>query len=84
MDEGKGHAECVGDGGCTLGTSSVRGNYDSLLVVGYVELDVFAEEMAAIKVINRDVKEALVLGVWITVSVISLAFSNYTYREDPW
>jgi hypothetical protein len=34
-----------------------------LLVVGDVELDVFAEEVAAVEVVNGDVEEALVLWV---------------------
>lgn len=63
VDEGKRHAESVGNGGRALRTSSVGGNYHGLLVVWNVELDVFAEEMAAIKVIYGDVEEALVLGV---------------------
>jgi hypothetical protein len=63
VDEGKGHAEGVGNGGCALGSSSVRGNYNSLLVVWNVELDVFAQEMAAVKVVYGDIEEALVLRV---------------------
>jgi len=64
VDEGKRHAECVGDGGCALGASSIRGDYNGLLVVGDVELDVFAEQMAAVEVVNRYVEETLVLRVW--------------------
>lgn len=63
VNQGKRHAESVGDGGCALRTSSIRGDYNSLLVVGDVELDVFAEEVTAIEVVHGDIEEALVL--WI-------------------
>lgn len=63
VDEGKGHAEGVGDGGCALGAAGVGGDDDGLLVVGDVELDVFAEKVAAVEVVDGDVEEALVLGV---------------------
>jgi hypothetical protein len=63
VDKGKGHAEGVGDGGCTLRTSSIGGDYNSLLVVWNVELDVFAEEVTAVEVVYGDIKEALVLRV---------------------
>jgi hypothetical protein len=73
VDEGKGHAEGVGDCSCTFGTSSVWTDYDGLLVVGDVELDVFAEEMATVQVVNGNVEETLVLRVcglsaWFMVS----------------
>ena len=63
VNQGKRHAESVGDGGCALRPSSIRGDYNSLLVVGDVELDVFAEEVTAIEVVHGDIEEALVL--WI-------------------
>jgi len=63
VDKRKGHAEGVGNGGRALRTSSVGRNYHSLLVIRDVELDVFAEEMAAVQVVHGDVKEALVLGI---------------------
>lgn len=63
MDEGEGHAERIGDGGRTLSTASIGADDDGLLVVGDVELDVFAQEMAAVQVVDRDVEEALILGV---------------------
>jgi hypothetical protein len=63
VDEGKGHAERVGDGGRTFGTACVWADYDGLLVVGDVELDVLSKEVAAIEVVDRDVEEALVLRV---------------------
>jgi hypothetical protein len=63
VDEGKGHAERVGDGSRTLGTACVWADYDGLLVVGDVELDVLSEEVAAVEVVDRDVEEALVLGI---------------------
>jgi hypothetical protein len=63
VDEGKGHAEGVGNGGCALGAASVGGDDNGLLVVGDVELDVFTEQVAAVEVVDGDVEEALVLGV---------------------
>jgi hypothetical protein len=63
VDKSKGHAERVSDGGGSLGTTCVRGNYDSLLVVGDVELDVFTEEVTPVEVIDRDIEESLVLRV---------------------
>jgi len=63
VNEGKWHAERIGDGGRTLSTASIGADDDGLLVVGDVELDVFPEEMAAVQVVDRDVEEALVLGV---------------------
>jgi hypothetical protein len=64
VDEGEGHAEGVCDRGCALGAAGVGGHDDSLLVVRDVELDVFAEEVAAVEVVDGDIEEALVLGVY--------------------
>lgn len=64
VDEGKGHAEGVGDGGCAFGATCIGADDDGLLVVGDVELDVFAQQVAAVEVVDGDVEEALVLGVW--------------------
>lgn len=63
MNQRKGHAERISDGSSTLSASSIWTNYNGLLVVGDVELDVFAEEVASVEVIDRDVEEALVLRV---------------------
>jgi hypothetical protein len=63
VNKGKRHAERIGNGSRTLGSASIRTDHDSLLVVGDVELDVFAEQVAAIQVVDGDVEEALVL--WI-------------------
>lgn len=63
MDEGKGHAEGVGDGGCAFGATCIGADDDGLLVVGDVELDVFAQQVAAVEVVDGDIEEALVLGV---------------------
>jgi hypothetical protein len=64
VDQGEWHAEGVCDGGCALGAAGVGGHDDGLLVVGDVELDVFAEEVAAVEVVDGDIEEALVLGVY--------------------
>lgn len=63
VDERKGHAECIGNGRGTLSTSSVRADYDGLLVVGDVVLDVLSQKMTAVQVVHGDVEEALVLRI---------------------
>jgi hypothetical protein len=63
VNQRKGHAKGVGDGGGSLGASSVGADNDGLLVVGDVELDVLAQQVAPVKVVNRDVEETLVLRV---------------------
>lgn len=64
MDKCKGHAECISDGGGSLGTTCVRGDYNGLLVVGDVELDVFAQEVTPVQVVDGDIEKPLVLRVW--------------------
>jgi len=71
MDKGKGHAERVGDGGGAFGAAGVGADDDGLLVVEDAELDVFAQEVAAVEIVDGDVEEALVLGVWGIVSSVS-------------
>lgn len=71
MDQRKGHAESVGDGGSALGTAGVWAYNYGLLVVGDVELDVLAEEMTAVQVVDGNIEESLVLGI-----CDSLAFSS--------
>jgi hypothetical protein len=63
VDEGEGHAERVGDGCSALCASRIRTDDDGLLVVGYVRLDVLAQEVTAVQVIDGDVEEALILRV---------------------
>lgn len=63
MDKGKGHAEGISNGRGSLGTTSVRGDDHGLLVVGDVELDVFAEKVTAVEVVYGDIEESLVLRV---------------------
>jgi len=63
VDEGEGHAERVGNGGCALGSACIGADYNGVLVVGDVELDVLAEEVAAVEIVDWDVEEALVLRV---------------------
>lgn len=57
------HTERIGDGCSSLRTSSIRTDDDSLLVIGDVRLDVLAEKMAPVQVVNWNVEEALVLRV---------------------
>jgi hypothetical protein len=63
VDERKGHAERISDGGRSLGTTRIRTDHNGLLVVGDVELDVLTQKMAAIEVVHWDVEETLVLGI---------------------
>jgi len=63
VDEREGHTERIGDSSRTLGTTSVGTDHDSVQVVGNIELDVFAEQMAAVKVVHGDVEEALILRI---------------------
>lgn len=64
MDKCKGHAKCIRDGSGSLGTTCVRGDYNGLLVVGDIELDVFAQEVTPVQVVDGDIKKTLVLRVW--------------------
>lgn len=72
MDKGKGHSQCVGNGGGAFGAAGIRADDDGLLVVGDVELDVLAKEVAAVEVVHGDVEEALVLGVWEKETNVSI------------
>lgn len=64
MNEGEWHAKSIGDSCGSLCTSCIRGDHYGLLVVGNLELNVFAEEMATVEIVNGDVKETLVLRIW--------------------
>jgi len=63
VDERKGHTQSIGDGSCTFGTASIRTDDDGVLILRDVELDVLAQEVLAVQVVNRDVEEALILRV---------------------
>ena len=76
VDERKGHAQRVGDSSSALCTSSIRTDDDGLLVVGDVRLDVLAEEVTAVQVVDGNVEEALVLGVYL----MSVQCSRQSYE----
>lgn len=76
VDQRKRHTERISDGSGSLSTSGVGTDNDSLLVVGDVRLDVLAEEMAAVQVIDWNVEEALVLGIYQSVSMELLSGSE--------
>jgi hypothetical protein len=80
MNQSKGHAERIGNGSCALSTTCIGGDDDGLLVVGDVELDVLAEEVAAVEVVDGDVEEALVLRIWRWVSKLSSSRLLYLSR----
>jgi hypothetical protein len=63
VDQRKGHAKRIRDSRCALSSAGVRTHNDGLLKVRNVELDVLAEEVATVEVVNGDVEEALILGV---------------------
>lgn len=63
VDEGKVHAQAIGNDGGALCASGVGGDDDGLFVVGNILLDVVLEERFAVEIIYRDVKEPLILGV---------------------
>lgn len=63
VDQRKRHAKGISNGSCPLSSTSIRTDNDSLPIVGNVVLDVLAQKMAAVKVVNGNVEEALVLGV---------------------
>lgn len=85
VDKRKGHPERIGNGGGTLSASSVGTHDYRLLVVGNVELDVFAEEVAAIQVVDGDVEEALVLGICDS-SALGTIDGRWigAHHADPW
>lgn len=64
VNEGKRHTQSISNGSGSLGASSIWTDDDSLLVVGDVRLDVLAEEMTAVEVVDGNVKETLVLRVY--------------------
>jgi hypothetical protein len=63
VNERKGHTKNIGNGSCTFGTTSIRTDDDSVLVLRNVELDILAQEVLAIQVVDGDVEETLVLRV---------------------
>jgi hypothetical protein len=63
VNERKGHTKNIGNGSCTFGTTSIRTDDDGVLVLRNVELDILAQEVFAVQVVNGDVEEALVLRV---------------------
>ena len=73
MNKGEGHSQGIGNSSCTFRTSRVWRNNYSLLVVGNVELYVFAEEVTAIKIVYWNVEEALVLGVYRCVNYMFIS-----------
>lgn len=63
MNKCKVHLQAVGDESSTFGTSSIGGDNDSFPEAGDVGLDVVLDEGLAVEVIDRDIKETLVLGI---------------------
>lgn len=63
VNEREGHTKSIGNGSCTFGTTSIRTDDDSVLVLRNVELNVLAQEVLAVQVVNRDIEETLVLRV---------------------
>jgi hypothetical protein len=63
VNERKGHTKNIGNGSCTFGTTSIRTDDDGILILRNVELDVLAQEVLAVQVVDGDVKETLILRV---------------------
>ena len=63
VDERKRHAEGIGNGGGALGTTSIGGNDNGLLVIRDGGCNVVLQQRLAVKVVHGDIKEALELGV---------------------
>lgn len=63
MNKRKGHTQSIGDGSCTFGTASIWTDDDGVLILRNVELDVLAQEMFAVQVVDGDVEETLILRV---------------------
>src|ERR1700730_354377 len=63
MNQCKIHIQSVGNRCCSLGASSIWTDYNSILEIGNILLYVSLQEWFAVQVINRDIEEALVLGV---------------------
>ena len=63
MNERKGHTQSIGDGSCTFGTASIRTDNDGILILRNVELDVLAQEVLAVQVVDGDIEETLILRV---------------------
>ncbi len=61
MDQGKGHAEAVGNGGGAFGTACVRADNDCVAVVGDVLLDVALQERVGVEVVDW-LEDGLVRG----------------------
>lgn len=63
MDQRKVHVEIVRDGRGSLGTTGIRAHNHSILEIRNVLLDVPFQECFAIQVVDRNIKETLVLGI---------------------
>ena len=63
VNQRKIHIEIVRNGCCSLRTTGIRANDDSLLEVGNILLDVPFEKRFSIQIIDRNVKITLILRV---------------------
>ena len=63
MNKCKIHIQAIGDQGGTFSASGVGGDNDSFPVTRNVRLDVILDQSLAVKVIDGDIKETLVLGI---------------------
>ena len=63
MNQSKIHAEAVCNSGCTLCAARIRTDNNGLLEVGDVLLDIPLQQRLAVQVVDRHIKEALVLWV---------------------
>lgn len=63
VDQRKFHSEGVGDGSGTFCASGIRGNDDGVLEVRDIVADVALQQRTAIQIVDRDIKEALILRI---------------------
>lgn len=63
VNECKVHVEAIRNSGSSLCTTRVGRNDDSLLVIGYMGLDIVLDEEFTVKVVDGNVEKSLVLRV---------------------
>src|SRR2546423_1673466 len=63
MNERKVNSQGICDGSSSFGSTSIRTNNNTLFVARNLLLDILLQERPSIKIVNRYVEEALVLGI---------------------
>lgn len=63
VDQRKWHSQSISNGSCTLCTASIRADDHRFLVVRNMVLNVLAQKMTPVQIVNRNVKESLILRI---------------------